>query len=266
MEYKKFNNMEFGVFTKLEKHNKSITHFFTTRKGGVSSGSYESLNLGMMQDDENANVIKNRSRVANAVGLSPDDFVYPIQVHGTNVVRILENDRGKGSQSLSDAFANTDGFITNVPRLCIMTLAADCVPIIFFDPIKMAVGVAHAGWKGTALKIPSVLVESMKREFGSNPKDLIVGIGPSGGPSCYEVGNDVIEEVAKKFNVKKVIKNINGKTIFDMWEANTISLVESGVKPENIEVSDICTISQNETFFSARHSDGGRFAAGIFIQ
>ena len=259
-------NIQLVSFQNLSKHNKQIVHFVTTRHGGVSSGTYERLNLGMIQDDALENVIENRIRVANAVGLNPQDFVYPIQVHGTNVVRVYESDRGKGSLALNDAFADTDGFITNVPKLCLMTLAADCVPIIFFDPIRMAIGVAHAGWKGTALKIPSVLAKRMKDEFGTNPSDLIVGIGPSGGPCCYEVGDDVIEEVSKRFNPKDVIKNINGKTIFDMWEANTISLIESGVQKSNIEISNICTISQNETFFSARHGDGGRFAAGIFIR
>ncbi|MFO8020863.1 MAG: peptidoglycan editing factor PgeF [Perlabentimonas sp.] len=266
MEYKEFNDLQFGVFKNLAKYNNSITHFVTTRNGGVSSGSYKSLNLGMMQDDDTENVLKNRSKVASAVGLNPDDFVYPIQVHGTNIEIINKEDKGRGAFALSDAFADTDGFITNAPKICLITMAADCVPIIFFDPIKKAIGVAHAGWKGTALKIPSALVEKMRNEYGTNPTDLIVGIGPSGGPCCYEVGQDVIEEVAKNFNVKKVIKNIDDKTIFDMWEANTISLIESGVKPENIEISEVCTITQTDKFFSARRGDGGRFAAGIFIQ
>jgi hypothetical protein len=252
-------------YENLTKHKEFVNHFVSTRHGGVSSGTYKSLNLGMIQDDALENVIENRSRVAKAVGLKLQDFVYPIQVHGTNVPTISENDRGRGTLSLSNAFPDTDGFITNIPRLCLMTLAADCVPIIFFDPIKRAIGVAHAGWKGTALKIPAVLIEKMKGEFGTNPSDLVVGIGPSGGPCCYEVGNDVIQEVAKKFEVERVIKNVDGKTFFDMWEANRITLIESGVKPDNIEISEICTITQNDTFFSARCGDGGRFAAGIFL-
>ena len=259
------NGLKFAYFENLSKYQNKIKHFVTTRHGGVSTGTYDSLNLDMIQDDTLENVVENRNRVAKAVGLNLSDFVFPIQVHGTNVPTITEKDRGRGTLLLEDAFADTDGFITNIPRLCLMTLAADCVPIIFFNPVKKAIGVAHAGWKGTALRIPSVLIERMKGEFGTNPSDLIVGIGPSGGPCRYEVGQDVIDEVAKNFNVENVIKKVDGKTVFDMWEANKISLIESGVKPENIELSNICTITQNDTFFSARNGDGGRFAAGIFI-
>jgi hypothetical protein len=265
MKFEENEGIRLAKFENLTKHKELANHFVTTRQGGVSTGTYDSLNLGMIQDDALENVIENRRRVAKAVELNSKDFVYPIQAHGTHVQRVYESDRGKGSLSLTDAFADTDGFITNIPGLCLITLAADCVPIIFFDPVKRAIGVAHAGWKGTVLKIPSVLIENMKNEFGTIPSDLVVGIGPSGGPCCYEVGKDVIDEVAKNFDVEKVIKNMDGKIVFDMWKANKISLLESGVNPEKIEISGICTITQNDTFFSARHGHGGRFAAGIFL-
>lgn len=252
-------------FQNLMNFSHLASHFVTSRHGGVSSDSYKSLNMGMMQDDPVGNVMENRNRVANAVGLNANDFVYPVQIHGTHVPRVYEIDRGKGCHSISDAFADTDGFITNVPRLCLMTLAADCVPIVFLDPVEKAIGVAHAGWKGTVLKIPAVLIDNMKREFGTNPANLIVGIGPSGGPCCYEVGNDVVEEIAVHFNPSQVTVQRDGKTYFDMWKANRLTLTESGVKQENIEIAGICTITDNHTFFSARRGDNGRFAAGIFL-
>lgn len=265
MKFSDHHNTPLARFDNLSRHSKVINHFVTTRHGGVSDGTYKSLNLGMMQDDSIDNILENRARVAKAIGLNPNDLVYPIQVHGINTPRIYEKDRGKGSSSLDDAFANTDGFITNEKRLCLITMAADCVPIIFFDTVRHAVGVAHAGWKGTAQMIPMHLINAMRSAFNTDPKDLVVGIGPSGGPCCYEVGDDVIGEVEKNFDTKIVIKKINGKTTFDMWEANRITLIESGVKPENIEISGICTITQNDTFFSARKGDGGRFMAGIYL-
>ena len=261
----KKNEVSYFQYSIFSNHKNKVSHFITTRQGGVSKGTYQSLNLGMMQADPVDNVIENRKRVANAFGLSLTDFVFPIQVHGTQIIRITEKDRGKGAFCLNDAFADTDGFITNVPRLCLITLAADCVPITFFDPIKKAIGVAHAGWKGTALKTPKFLIESMGREFNSNPKDIIVGIGPSGGPCCYEVGQDVVDEVAKTFDPNNVIISRSGKTFFNMWEANRITLIESGVMPTNIEQAEICTITHSDTFFSARQGHGGRFAAGIFL-
>lgn len=265
MKFSDHHNIPLARFDNLSRHSKVINHFVTTRHGGVSEGTYNSLNLGMIQDDAPENILENRTRVAKAIGLSPEDLVYPIQVHGTRVPRVYESDRGRGSKSLDDVFTDTDGFITNEPRLCLITLAADCVPIIFFDPVKLAIGVAHAGWKGTANKIPMHLINAMKCAFNTNPEDLVVGIGPSGGPCCYEVGDDVIEEVSKNFDVNKVIREVNGKTVFDMWDANRITLEESGVKSKKIEISGICTISQNDTFFSARRGDGGRFVAGIFL-
>ncbi len=265
MIFTEHKGIKLGQFENLLAFNNEITHFVTTRHGGVSTGSYKSFNLSLNQDDNPEHVLANRAKLANAIGLSPYDFVYPIQVHGTNTPRVYEHHRGNGTQSPTDAFANTDGFVTNVPGLCLITLAADCVPIVFFDPIEKAIGVAHSGWKGTTLRTPAFLVDKMRTEFGSKPENLIVGIGPSGGPCCYEVGEDVIAEAKKNFDINNVIKNINGKTIFDMWEANRITLTESGVKPTNIEISGHCTISENDIFFSARHGDGGRFVAGIFL-
>jgi polyphenol oxidase len=265
MEIKNTGSLPLGTYSNLSNYQSVITHFVTTRHGGVSRGSHESFNLNFDDEEKPESVLENRLRLANSVGLSTKDFVFPHQVHGINVVTITEADRGKGAFSNVDVFEGTDGFITNVPKLCLITKAADCVPIIFYDPLNKAIGVAHAGWKGTVLRIPTYLVESMKSNYNTNPSDLIVGIGPSGGPCCYEVGDDVIEQVEKSFDLNKVIKRVNGKTIFDMWEANRITLIESGVRNLNIETASICTISENDKFFSARKGDAGRFVAGIFL-
>jgi hypothetical protein len=259
--------IQLAQFELLGNFNSDINHFITTREKLTLSSNSDDFNLSISQTKNIESVITNRKILASAVGLSPNDFVFPIQVHGTNIVKITDENRGKGCFSLTDAFANTDGFITNIQRLCLITMAADCVPIIFFDSIKKAIGVAHAGWKGTVLRIPRYLIEAMQHEYGTKPRDLIVGIGPSGGPCCYEVGQDVEAEVKNSFsNCENIIKNVEDKTIFDMWEANRTTLIEAGVKPGNIQISGICTISSNNKFFSARQGDGGRFVAGIFLK
>ncbi len=263
MIFSNIDGLKLAHFENLQLYKNQVTHFVTTRHSPENGISF---NLNLDKNNNTAYVLDNRETLASILGLSTNDFVFPIQVHGVNTPRVYDSDRGRGSLSAADSFQETDGFITNVPNLCLIAFAADCVPIIFFDPVKKAIGVAHAGWKGTALRIPAYLIERMTSEFGSNPADLVVGIGPSGGPCCYEVGKDVIAEVEKYFDLKKVIKNINGKTIFDMWEANRITLAESGVLPENIETSGICTISQNDIFFSARRGDAERFVAGIFLK
>lgn len=265
MVFTETKDIKLAHFENLLQHRKAISHFVTTRHGGVSELTYDTLNLSLNQTDNPNSVLENRQRLANALGITPTDFVFPIQVHGTNIQRVFEEDRGKGALTNDDAFDNIDGFIANTKGLCLVSMAADCVPIVLFDPINKAIGIAHSGWKGTVLLIPAYLVRAMQREFNSNPHDLIVGIGPSGGPCCYEVGQDVIDEATTKFDIDKVIIRRDGKTIFDMWEANRITLIESGVKPQNIEISGICTICQNDTFFSARRGDDGRFAAGILL-
>jgi len=262
MVFADINGVKLAQFSNLLKYQQDINHFVTTRHGSQRTAGFD-LNLEKSKSSEQ--VLKNRRVLASVLELSLNDFVFPIQVHGVNTPRVYNSDRGRGSLRADDSFGNTDGFMTNEKRLCLIAFAADCVPIIFFDPTNKAIAVAHAGWRGTAQRIPAFVVERMGKEFGSNPAELVVGIGPSGGPCCYEVGDDVICEVEKNFDLKKVIKNIDSKTIFDMWEANTITLTESGVSPKNIEVSGICTISQSDIFYSARKGDAERFVAGIYL-
>ena len=265
MVFSESKGVKLAHFENLLQHHTAISHFVTTRYGGVSEATYGTLNLSLGQTDKPSNVLENRRRLANALNIKPTDFVFPSQVHGTNIVRVAEEDRGKGALAKNDAFSNTDGLITNIKGLCLVTLAADCVPVIFYDPINQAIGVAHSGWKGTVLQIAAHLVRAMQHEYSSKPSDLLVGIGPSGGPTRYEVKQDVINEVANRFVLSKVIVKSGAKTYFDMWEAIRITLIKSGVKAKNIETSRTCTITHNDTFFSARHGDDGRFAAGILL-
>ena len=256
------------TFNSLSRFNDRITHFISTRNGGVSINEYSSLNLGLNQADIPSNVFQNREILARTVGVDLNSFVFARQVHGTKVVRVFESDRGRGLFSRATAFPFTDGMVTNSKNVCLVSQAADCVPILFFDPEKNAVGVAHAGWKGTVLKISQFVINAFKQEFDTNPKDLIVGIGPSAGPCCYEIGKEVAEEVALAFGendaILKPAKKIE-KYILNLWEANRQTLIESGIKENNIEISQRCTLCENHDFFSARKGDKGRFAAGIML-
>jgi hypothetical protein len=246
-----------------------VKHFITNRLGGVSAGTYFSLNLGLNQSDCTSNVLENRAKIAQTEGFKLQNFVFAQQTHSRNVYRVISTDKGRGALTRETAIPNTDGMVTNLPGICLVTLAADCVPILFFDPIKKAVGVAHAGWKGTVIKTPEAVVSAMVLEYGSNPKDIVVGIGPSAGPCCYEVGQNVIEEVYANFkNGDEVLKATNnkGKMLFDLWKANRISLIEIGIEPLNISTSEICTLCNNHLYFSARKGDLGRFGAGIMLK
>jgi len=150
-------------------------------------------------------------------------------------------------------------------------MVADCVPVILFDPVKKVSAVIHAGWRGTVKHITSNTVKTMTDRFGCDPADIIAGIGPSIGPCCYEVGEEVRTVVEQSFGTTRdylVTKNHSDKPHFDLWYANHKQLTDSGVKPENIETSELCTRCNSQIFYSSRADKGitGRFAAGIFIK
>jgi len=239
-----------------------VFHFVTTRRGGVSSGAWESFNLGFNSGDDHQNVENNRKILADAVGVNLDCLIFQKQIH-SDIVTVVDKPY-HGSE-----ICETDSMITNKPGLCLCVKGADCVPILFFDPVGKAVGVAHAGWKGTVKKIAANVIEAMELLYSCKPSDIKVAVGPSIGPEVYEVGAEVIEKARESFGSQNpFIIRKNDKTYFDLWEANRSVLIEAGVLSKNIEISGICNYSNDNDFFSHRKSGGktGRFAAGIMIK
>ncbi|MDO1447934.1 peptidoglycan editing factor PgeF [Rhodocytophaga aerolata] len=256
------DSLKLWQFHNLSQH-KGIKHFISGRSGGVSEGEIGSLNLSFRAGDTRENVQENRSRLAYALGISPEQLFFPAQTHSIHVKKV---EPGTQSASLTD----TDALVTNSPGQCICVMSADCVPILLYDPVKEAVGAVHAGWRGTVGKIVTATVQAMQQEFGTKPADLIAGIGPSICPEVYQIGEEVIEAVLQTFGKEaNLISNQNGegKGYFNLWEANRIQLLNLGVQPTSIEVAGICTYQQSDQFFSARKSGNraGRFAAGILI-
>jgi len=244
-----------------------LLQFVTTRSGGVSLPPYASLNLGLHTADNQDHVLKNRLILAEETGIAQDRFQYASQVHSGDV-KIIDADAV--AEGILTQNPRTDATITNLPGICLMVMVADCVPIVLFDPVKRVSAVIHAGWRGTVHQIASNTVRAMTGHFGCNPADILAGIGPSIGPCCYEVGEEVKEVVEKSFGTTEgylIRKNVSSKPHFDLWYANHKQLTDHGVKPENIEISWLCTRCFSETFFSSRASGGitGRFAAGICI-
>jgi YfiH family protein len=165
----------------------------------------------------------------------------------------------------------TDAMITDVPNTCLMILVADCVPILFCDPSGGAIGVAHAGWKGTLRFVASNTVRALEDAFGCEAKDILVGIGPSVGPCCYQVGPEVVSQAEQVLGADGCLvgtKSKGGKMRLDLWRANLNQLLQAGISEENIEISMDCTCDHSDLFFSHRHEKGqtGRFGAGIFIR
>lgn len=269
---KQINSVPVYLFENISKY-KEVGHFVSTRIGGFSKPPYNTLNLGFHVRDDPAKVLKNRRLLAAALGVPLNHFTVAKQVHQSNVEVITEELRGQGATSHQTAISATDAMITNVPNIYLMVFLADCVPILFFDPQKNAIGIAHAGWRGTLELIAQKSVKALQENFGSQPADIIAGIGPSIGPCCYEVGPEVIAQVENVFQTTGDFlelkhedrKTTNGEGYLDLWEANKRQLIQAGILHENIEVAGICTRCNADIFFSVRHQKGktGRFAAGI---
>lgn len=256
-----------------------ITHGFSTRLGGVSSGIFSSLNLGAQsspyKDDPN-NIKENFIRIAGALGVDANSFVISDQVHKTNIRLVNGNDKGKGFSRPRD-YAEIDGLITNTPGITLVTKYADCVPLFFVDPINKAIGLSHSGWKGTINRIGQKTIEEMGKAFDSNPKDIIAIIGPSICMECYEVGEEVAIEFNKAFansmdnnlqsnKISPILsKNKRGRFQLNLWEANRRILMDAGLLLDHIHVSGVCTSCNSELLFSHRKTNGKRGSLAAFL-
>ena len=266
---KKIDFVTLLSFENLLRHQE-IKHFISTRTGGFSTPPYNSLNLGLHVGDAPEKVMKNRKRLAATMGIPLHHLTIGQQIHSGNVAVISEELRGKGCGHHDEAVKDTDAMVTNVPNICLVILVADCVPMLFFDPLKRIIAVAHAGWKGTLQSVALHTVSAMENGFGSSPHNIIVGMGPSIGPCCYEVGPEVISQIKTIFPTSTeyiLNESGDGKGYLDLWKANLDQLLHAGIERKNIEMAMKCTCHNPDVFFSYRHQHGetGRFGAGISI-
>ena len=282
------DHIPFLTFPKLEACD-AVEHLFSTRVGGVSSGQFATLNFSVKLGDQRENVVENYRRVASLLHGHLEDITGTVQTHTTNIRTVTEADRGKVAWIDPD-YDDIDGLVTKERGIILAAYTADCVPIYFVDPVKKAIGLAHSGWRGTVANMAGKMVERMKFDFGTDPKDLIAAIGPSICQSCYEVD----ETVAKAFQEaigddegdRKEIQESGiysmqgsqglrlilepgrepGKYQLDLWLTNLILLKRAGVRLENIDVTDICTAHNASFLFSHRASQGKRGNLGAFLK
>ncbi|MCR5147513.1 MAG: polyphenol oxidase family protein [Eubacterium sp.] len=335
----------------LEKYSDRIVFGFSTRLGGVSTGHLESMNLSFHRNDDPACVYENHRRFAAAVGYDEKKIVFSDQVHKDHIRKCTEIDAGKGIVKEND-IKETDGLITNIKELPLMTFYADCVPLLFYAPDKNVIASVHSGWKGTAKKIGPKTAEIFRNDYGCDISKLICYIGPSICKDCYEISSDVAEQFydmaeydisaekeiyndsIDKYDLKNVhvdeyksnktcidgsgksydesdkkdyspnttcaesdktdaitnddpdktgvelikydpdnIKDIltyygNGKFHLSLQKAIRKTLIEAGMKEENIEISGICTACNDKLLFSHRKTNGlrGNLAAVIMLR
>lgn len=261
--------MECGVFSAFAAQ-KGFVHGITGRRGGVSEAPYDSLNMALHVGDNANDVIANRERFFAALGLDANRLVTPNQVHGDHIAVVTEAEAGRGAKSYGDSIAETDALITNTPNLPLMLCYADCTPILFLDPVHRAVGIAHGGWKGTVARIAQQTVLRMQQAFDSRPKDVLAAIGPSIGPCCFEVGEEVADKFRDAFpgHEQEIIDDLALKPHVNLWQANRLQLLDAGVLPEHITMANYCTSCHHDQLFSYRADGGrtGRLAAIIAIK
>ena len=238
-----------------------LQHAVFTRQGGVSPVPFDSLNLSVSVPDDKARVYTNRRRAYGLYGRDTDSVVHAHLVHGADVARVSHMDYGTW-------IPHTDAIFTDEPGCALTMNYADCTPIFLFDPQHRAIGLGHAGWLGTVHDLPGALVRGMVEAFGSDPAQLVAGVGPCIGPCCYEVGEPVISKVLDAFedgDSLLLAQHNGGGPHFDLPEANRRNLARAGVK--SIELSGLCTACRSDLFFSHRAEKGktGRFGTILIL-
>ncbi len=199
-------------------NNGTLVHAISTRHGGVSPAPFDTLNLSHSTGDAATNVSTNIARLHNALGLDASASISAKQAQSEGVAMVGARQRGT-------RVADVDALLTNEPDIPLLLRFADCVPILFYDPAHRAMGIAHAGWRGTVLKIATRTARAMFDEFGTRPRDLIACIAPSIGPCCYRVGDDVIARVRAAFdNADELLIPHDGDIHLDLWQANAAQL------------------------------------------
>ena len=265
IEERTVNGVPYLVYPMLEQTG-VVKHGFTTRLGGVSKGYCATMNISTTRGDDPRDVEENKRRLAEAIGVRPEDMTFTHQTHTVNVAVVEEEDRGK-------RFMETDGMVTNVPGICLVTFYADCVPLYLVDPVRKVIGLSHSGWRGTVGNMAGVTVKRMEEVFGSRPEDILAAVGPSICQDCYEVSEDVVSRFRESYApeewgelfYQKDEQREKGKYQLDLWRANELNLLKAGLLPEHIAVTNLCTCCNPELLFSHRVTGWDRGNLSAFL-
>lgn len=262
------NGVVYLTFPKLDKVG-GVTAAFSTRLGGVSTGHQSSMSFGFALGDKRENVLENYRLFCDAIGVDCKNVVLAKQTHTANIRKVTKKDIGKGIFKSQD-YTDVDGLVTSDPDVVLVTQYADCTPLLFFDPVKKVAATSHGGWRGTVQEIALKTVEIMVKDYGSKAKDIVCAIGPNISKCCYEVDEPVISEINKLDYLDKSLcyeEKSAGKYMLDLKETNRQILLKAGIKEENIDIADLCTCCNSETFHSHRATGvkRGTLAAMICI-
>jgi len=256
-------NLPVYQFHLLEKFSGTVGHAVLGREGGVSKKPFDSLNVRFGIGDKLLNVAKNRALICKALGIEAQNLISAEQTHSRNV-QVIDEDFLRGKPS-GECYG-VDAFVTTVPGVALMIQVADCQAMLMYDPSHQVVAAVHAGWKGLALDISGETIGVMKKKFGSDPSDILVGVAPSLGPCCAFF-SEPKKELPEEFH-----KFIDSESRVDLWSFSLEQLLGHGIAREHIELARVCTqcnngqdIEARGRFFSFRGEKGitGRF--GVLI-
>ncbi|MBL8061816.1 MAG: peptidoglycan editing factor PgeF [Anaerolineales bacterium] len=254
MPFQQHNGLRYYQF---DIFSKNIVNAVFTRHGGVSPEPWSSFNLSISVGDDPARVAENRVHAFETLRRDPASIHDVWLVHGTDVVY------AETPRPLDQPAQKADILFTDNPQVSLFMRFADCVPLLFHDPKKQVIGIAHAGWMGTVKGVAEVSIQAMQMRYGSNPADIVAGIGPSISADHYEVGQEVAAQFREKYgkDSERVLQVREDRIYLDLWTANAMQLQSMGV--EQIQVSGLCTACHLEDWFSHRAEKGrtGRFGA-----
>ena len=243
----------------------SYPHGFSTRTGGVSEGIYESLNLGMNRGDDPENVKENYRRFLQSCDIEAEEFVCGQQVHGNNVM-IVRKEHARKSYGYDELF-QADGYVTAEEGVPLVIFIADCIPLLMADEKAGVVAAVHSGWRSTVLDIEREAVNRML-ELGANKERIKACIGPAIGRCCFEVGEEVIEEVDRLLEgdaADLYNRNDNGKYMLDLKGVVKRSMLNTGLSEKNIDIIEDCTMCMPHKYWSHRYTGGNRGSQAAII-
>ena len=258
----KRGDIEIGYFPALEQYG--VVHGFTLRHHGQSDIVKGTLNMALHVGDDRQKVLANRAKVAKALGYRPEKATTCAQVHGNRVVVVTPALVGRGALDYADTIQDTDGLVTEEANVPLMLFYADCVPVMLVDTKSTAFALVHAGWRGAVSKIGAIALQTMEQNFGTRPGNVMAAIGPSIGPCCYEVDENVLKKAP---DFKECFAPTGpGHWHLNLWQVNRLQLERAGVPSDHILDSSYCTKDHVEQYFSYRAEQGktGRMAAVIY--
>jgi YfiH family protein len=246
----------------LWTNESALQHGIFTRLGGNSQAPFAALNVGSTVGDDPQRVRANLNQIYETLGADGRRACTVWQVHSATCIAVEQ------PHPTQDWLAQADGMVTNRRGVPLIMRFADCTPILLYDPRQRAIGIAHAGWRGTVRGAAQSLLRTMQTVYGTQPADVQAAIGPSISAARYQVGEEVVQAVAQAFGTTDglIRRAEDGSAYFDLWEANRQALLRAGVR--QIEISGICTATRTDEFYSHRAENGktGRFAAVFMLR